>query len=127
MALQKEPKDTWVFPKIMVPPNHPFVHRVFHYFHHPFTEQIEIIAEDPTIDVYVQVQNLISCPFRFSDFYDSEFQDIRHFAKLVPLQAVYESMHGPASPDEVKVVHGNAVVVKPAHGAVPPCLAMQQP
>ena len=20
----------------MVPPNHPFVHRVFHYFHHPF-------------------------------------------------------------------------------------------
>ena len=91
------------------------------------TEQIEIIAEDPTIDVYVQVQNRISCPFRFSDFYDSEFQDIRHFAKLVPLQAVYESMHGPASPDEVKVVHGNAVVVKPAHGAVPPRLAMQQP
>ncbi len=28
---------TWVFPKIGVgPPNHPFVHRVFHYFHHPF-------------------------------------------------------------------------------------------
>ena len=26
----------WVFPKIMVPPNHPFGHRVFHYFHHPF-------------------------------------------------------------------------------------------
>ncbi len=26
----------WVFPKIMVPPNHPFVHRVFQYFHHPF-------------------------------------------------------------------------------------------
>ena len=25
-----------MFPKIMVPPNHPFVHRVFHYFHHPF-------------------------------------------------------------------------------------------
>ena len=25
------------FPKIGVkPPNHPFVHRVFHYFHHPF-------------------------------------------------------------------------------------------
>ena len=22
--------DTWVFPKIMVHPNHPFVHRVFH-------------------------------------------------------------------------------------------------
>ena len=22
-----------MFPKIMVPPNHPFVHRVFHYFH----------------------------------------------------------------------------------------------
>ena len=27
----------WVFPKIMVPPNHPFVHRVWnHYFNHPF-------------------------------------------------------------------------------------------
>ena len=23
--------DIWVFPKIMVPPNHPFLHRVFHY------------------------------------------------------------------------------------------------
>ena len=31
-----EKMDMWVFPKIMVPPNHPFVHRVFHYFHHPF-------------------------------------------------------------------------------------------
>ena len=28
--------DIWAFPKIMIPPNHPFVHRVFHYFHHPF-------------------------------------------------------------------------------------------
>ena len=28
--------ETWVLPKIMIPPNHPFVHRVFHYFHHPF-------------------------------------------------------------------------------------------
>ena len=27
----------WVFPKIGVLPNHPFVHRVFHYFHHPFS------------------------------------------------------------------------------------------
>ena len=26
----------WVFPKIVVPPNHQFVHRVFPYFHHPF-------------------------------------------------------------------------------------------
>ena len=29
-----------VFPKIGVPPNHPFVHRVFHYFHHPFSGTI---------------------------------------------------------------------------------------
>ena len=29
--------NIWLFPKIMgKPPNHPFVHRVFHYFHHPF-------------------------------------------------------------------------------------------
>ena len=27
---------TWVFPKIMVPPNHPMFNRVFHYVHHPF-------------------------------------------------------------------------------------------
>ena len=26
----------WVFPKIMVPPNHPLLNRVFHYFNHPF-------------------------------------------------------------------------------------------
>ena len=28
----------WMFPKIVGwnPPNHPFVHRDFHYFHHPF-------------------------------------------------------------------------------------------
>ena len=26
----------WVFPKIMVSPNHPWINRVFHYFHHPF-------------------------------------------------------------------------------------------
>ena len=26
----------WVFPKRMVPPNHPFQKRVFHYFHHLF-------------------------------------------------------------------------------------------
>ena len=32
----KSKKIIWVFPKIGVPPNHPFVHRVFHYFHHTF-------------------------------------------------------------------------------------------
>ena len=26
----------WMFPKIVVPPNHPFVHRVFHEINHPF-------------------------------------------------------------------------------------------
>ena len=33
---QKENAKIWMFPNIGVPPNHPFVHRVFHYFHHPF-------------------------------------------------------------------------------------------
>ena len=30
--------NIWAFPKMVgkIPPNHPFVHRVFHYFHHPF-------------------------------------------------------------------------------------------
>ena len=27
---------SWVFPKIGVAPNHPFVHRVFHEISHPF-------------------------------------------------------------------------------------------
>ena len=26
----------WMFPKIVVPPNHPLQNRVFHYIHHPF-------------------------------------------------------------------------------------------
>ena len=29
-------EPVWVVPKMMVPSNHPFVHRDFHYFHHPF-------------------------------------------------------------------------------------------
>ena len=29
-------KHIWVFPKIMVPPNHPIKNRVVHHFHHPF-------------------------------------------------------------------------------------------
>ena len=34
--MKRYPGIWWVFPKIMVSPNHPLVHRVFHYFHHPF-------------------------------------------------------------------------------------------
>ena len=30
-GLKKNGDGLWVFPKIVVPPNHPFVHRVFHY------------------------------------------------------------------------------------------------
>ena len=29
-------KCSWVFPKIMVPPNHPLKNRDYHYFHRPF-------------------------------------------------------------------------------------------
>ena len=29
-------ENMWVFPKMMVPPNHPMFNRVFQYFHHPF-------------------------------------------------------------------------------------------
>ena len=89
------------------------------------TEQVEIVAEDPPIGVYVQVQNLISCPFRLSDFYDSEFQDIRHFAKLVLLQAAYESMPWLASPDEVKVVHRKCLCAETSAwcGVPAPCHA----
>ena len=33
----KYDRQIWVFPKIVgFPPNHPFFHRVFPYFHHPF-------------------------------------------------------------------------------------------
>ena len=38
-----------VFPKIMVPPNHPFVHRVFHYFHHPFWGPTPIFGNSHTV------------------------------------------------------------------------------
>ena len=29
-------KSKWMFPKIVVPPNHPLKNRGFHYIHHPF-------------------------------------------------------------------------------------------
>ena len=37
----------WVFPKIMVPPNHPMFNRVFHYFHHPFWGENSLFLETP--------------------------------------------------------------------------------
>ena len=37
----------WVFPKIGLLPNHPFVHRVFHCFHHPFWG-VFLFLETPT-------------------------------------------------------------------------------
>ena len=40
--------ETWVLPKIMIPPNHPFVHKVFHYFHHPFWGFPPILGLTPT-------------------------------------------------------------------------------
>ena len=41
----------WMFPKIMVPPNHPFVHRVFHYFHHPFWVVFPLFLETPIFEI----------------------------------------------------------------------------
>ena len=35
-CLNFEGGNSWVFPKIMVSPNHPLKNRVFQYFHHPF-------------------------------------------------------------------------------------------
>ena len=32
----KKVTKNWVFPKMMVPPNHPWINRVFHHFNHPF-------------------------------------------------------------------------------------------
>ena len=43
----------WVFPKIMVPPNHPFVHRVFHYFHHPFWGPTPIFGNTHIVMVFL--------------------------------------------------------------------------
>ena len=40
-------KTTWVFPKIVVPPNRPFVHRGFHYFHHPFNRVPVFLQKHP--------------------------------------------------------------------------------
>ena len=39
---------TWMFPKIVVPPNHPMFNRVFHYFHHPFWGKIPYFWKAPT-------------------------------------------------------------------------------
>ena len=36
-----------MFPKIVVPPNHPLKNRVFHYFHHPFWDVSPYFLETP--------------------------------------------------------------------------------
>ena len=46
-----------LFPKIMVPPNHPFVHRVFPYFHHPFWGVFPLFLETPIWVVSNQKNN----------------------------------------------------------------------
>ena len=43
----------WVFPKIMVPPNHPFDNGVFHYLHHPFWESNPPIFGSTPIYIYI--------------------------------------------------------------------------
>ena len=37
----------WMFPKIVVPPNHPLKNRLFHYFHHPFWGKIHYFWKHP--------------------------------------------------------------------------------
>ena len=37
----------------VVPPNHPFVHRVFHYFHHPFLGVSLFLVQQPYIESHV--------------------------------------------------------------------------
>ena len=37
----------WVFPKTLVPPNHPFVHGVFHYKVYPFWVVFPLFLETP--------------------------------------------------------------------------------
>ena len=41
----KKRSDIWVFPKIMGPPNHPFVHRVFHEINHPFCFSLPLFLD----------------------------------------------------------------------------------
>ena len=52
----------WVFPKIMVPPNHPFVHRVFHYFHHPFWGFYPYFWKHPNHPSQKSIRNIESAP-----------------------------------------------------------------
>ena len=42
-------ESIWVFPKIMVPPNHPLKNRVFHFFHHPFWGNYPYFGETPIL------------------------------------------------------------------------------
>ena len=59
----------WVFPKIGVgPPNHPFVHRVFHYFHHPFGGFPHYFWRATHITTYVLVSNKSKTLWRWKLF-----------------------------------------------------------
>ena len=47
----------WVFPKIMVPPNHPFVHRVFHHNKPSILGVFTLFLETP---IYIYIYKYIS-------------------------------------------------------------------
>ena len=63
-----------VEPKIWEnPPNHPFVHRVFHYFHHPFwgttifgNTHFQSKLQASSV-VLIGIRNIINVYFRFFD------------------------------------------------------------
>ena len=61
----------WMFPKIMVPPNHPLKNRVFHSFHHPFWGVLPLfLVQHPYVFVagkYISMENRIPIPEMLHD------------------------------------------------------------
>ena len=68
----------WVFPKIMVPPNHPLNNRVYHDFHHPFWGPTPIFGSTP---IYVFI-----CPVFWVKL---EVRNIHHFPGWEPSKKIW--------------------------------------
>ena len=81
--------DIWVFPKIMAPPNHPFVHRVFHYVHHLFWGFSPYFWFNTHIHRYPQIMLFMGPRLDVDDMTNSRLNDITHFYLVVFHQPIW--------------------------------------
>ena len=75
--------DIWVFPKIMAPPNDPFVHRVFHYVHHLFWGFSPYFWFNTHIHRYPQIILFVGPRLDVDDMTNSRLNDITQFYLVV--------------------------------------------